>query len=121
MKPPYTLHLPWPPSTNRLWRRGKGKRVYRHPDYVAWTTEAGWWIRQQVGHIEPIVGAFKADIKLQPPNKRHRDLDNCVKAVLDLVEHMGIVANDKHCRQLVVGWAELGTQPVGVLINLSEM
>src|ERR1700693_2596194 len=87
--------LPWPPSVNAIWRRGRG-RTYRNPKYVAWIKEAGWAIKAARGR--KIKGAFRAESHIVPPNLRS-DLDNFVKPVLDLAQKMELIENDKFCQK----------------------
>lgn len=111
------VNLPWPPSVNRLWRY-KGKQVYRDPKYVAWIREAGWVIKSQ--KLKKISGPFRAEIVLTPPDKRKRDLDNIIKATLDLFQTMEIIENDQLCHHLIVRYDFAATSG-SCCVTLSSM
>lgn len=110
--------LPWPPSANRLWRH-RGKRVYRDPKYMAWITEAGWIVKT-AGFQKKIIGPFRCEIALTPPDKRKRDLDNTVKPILDLFQTVGIIENDQWCHLLIVR-LDLDAAKCGACVTVSPM
>lgn len=93
-----SLDLPWPPTQNHIWRKGRG-RVYRNPKYLDWIAEAGWKIK--AANPKPIQGRFGAFVTLYPPNKREIDVDNRTKVLLDLAQRMGLIENDSKCRLLL--------------------
>lgn len=94
-----TLSLPFPVSTNNLWR-GAGKGLYLSPTYKAWKEEAGKFIQQQkIGAGTPVKGNFTYHIVLsesdrKTKNGRARDGDNFLKAPLDLLQAHGLIEND---------------------------
>ena len=94
-----TLSLPFPVSTNRLWR-GTGRRVRLSDEYKAWKEEAGWFIQQQkIGAGTPVKGNFTYHIVLaeserKAKNGAARDGDNFLKAPLDLLQAHGLIEND---------------------------
>lgn len=45
---------------------------------------------------------FAAWISLYPPDNREIDIDNRVKAILDMAQMVGVIKNDKKCRLLIV-------------------
>ncbi len=109
------IFLPWPPSVNIIWRRGRG-RTYRNPKYMAWITEAGWVVKSMRPKPEMIVGPFSATITLIPPNRRG-DMDNRIKVLLDFAQHMRLVENDKLCRDIRVQYG-IKNQAVGARLVL---
>ena len=77
--------LPWPPSTNHLWRfptkgllRGRALLTARAREYKA---NARAII--EALELEPIAGRVEVALVAYPPNRLRRDLDNLVKIVLD--------------------------------------
>ena len=85
--------LPWPPSTNSLWRAFKGRNVMS-ARYRAWITEATRAIGEQ--QTPYISGPVKVALEFSPPTKRSFDLDNYCKAVLDMLCHANVIeADDK--------------------------
>lgn len=118
-----SLHLPFPPSVNRIWRastQSAGKQVYIAPSYVKWKnladallmTQRGWMMRR-------VTGAFEVDIALCPPKGHPRgDLDNRIKAILDFLQRATIVSNDKHCQRITAYWAHQSAAPEGCRVTV---
>ena len=93
------LRLPLPPSTNNLYiTRGK-KRVIS-PKYRAWRDDAGWALIEQ--KPKPVIGDFDLWLYVEWPDKRRRDIDNSVKACLDLLVSHKLVDDDSRCQALHV-------------------
>ena len=95
------LELPRPISTNAIWRNvvvaGK-PRTLKSREYLAWESEAGLRLNtQRPGMVE---GAYGLTITVT--RKSRIDLDNCVKAVSDLLQSQGVIENDRLCEQLTV-------------------
>lgn len=55
-----------------------------------------------------IRGKFKITVAFVRPDKRHRDLDNLLKALLDCLQHAGVITNDKNCVEISAKWVEEG-------------
>ena len=85
---------------------GKGK-VYLSADYAAWRAEAAWTARLEAGP-NTIRGKFKIYADFVAPDKRHRDLDNLLKAVMDALQHGGVITNDKNCVEISAKWVTEG-------------
>jgi len=98
------LELPLAPSTNRLWKIGKGGRMYKSPEYVAWLDEAGWMVKAQTKY--QINGPYVIHISAVKPDKRRRDLDNLLKSTSDLLVKSKIVDDDSECHALAAEWSE---------------
>jgi crossover junction endodeoxyribonuclease RusA len=109
--------LPRVPSTNRLWRIGKG-RMFRSQEYENWLVECVILIRQQ--KIRRLKGAYTLMVCAVRPDKRRRDIDNVgSKAVNDLLQHAGIVEDDCLCEMLTAKWVTTGP-PVCVTVTETE-
>jgi len=80
------LELPYPPSINHYWRR-VGPRTL--------ISREGRRFRQRVMailaafHIRPLAGNLAVHVKVFPPDRRRRDIDNVLKSLLDALEHGG--------------------------------
>ena len=96
--------LPWPPTVNTYWRNFNGRvlisakgREYRKAvaDQVL--------IQRAAKHIDH---AVKVEIKAYRPDRRRRDLDNILKALLDSMTHAGVMQDDALIEDLRVYWAD---------------
>ena len=96
-----TINLLTPPSVNRIWRVGTGGRVYIDPAYNAWRRAAGWELAAQRPGKLPHGQQVAVTIRLGPM-KRTKDADNCVKALLDLLEAQGVIRNDSDVAKLII-------------------
>lgn len=112
-----SLELPYPPSVNSLYknRRGGGKRLSeRHSVY----RDKVWAIcRQQ--KVLKLHGNLECTLFLFPPDKRKRDVDNVLKALLDSLEHAGAFHDDNQIRKLTLE-RELPEPPGRVLVWLKR-
>jgi len=88
--------LPFPPSTNRLWRcPTKGPLKGRHMlsacarDYKSSVA----LILDNAG-VKPITGPVRVQVLAHPPNRRRRDIDNLLKITLDSLS--GYAFEDDH-------------------------
>jgi Holliday junction resolvase RusA-like endonuclease len=94
------VELPMPISTNRLWvpiRRGSSVSVVKSKDYLAWISEAGYKLNSQRPGM--VVGHFAFHLWV---GRNRLDLDNAVKAALDLLQSQGVIENDRLCVSLRV-------------------
>jgi len=94
----YEYDLPWPPSVNDYY--------HRHHAGVS-LKKAGRKFRRDVimivkskGAHETLTGPIKMDIYAWPPDRRRRDIDNILKALLDAMEFAGIYHNDYQIEKL---------------------
>ena len=89
--------VPWPPSVHRYWRHGRG-RVYLAP--------AGRQFIELVRNAMPLFHEpwETEDIKLvvlaHPPDRRRRDLDNILKALLDALEKGSVFRDDSQVKHI---------------------
>lgn len=78
------FELPYPPSVNTYWRMWRGRMVIG---------TKGRAYRQQVGlalgGVRPLDGSLCVAITLHPPDRRRRDCDNALKALIDSIQHGG--------------------------------
>ena len=90
--------LPYPPSMNTYWRHiTEGKtllsakgRAYRLA------------VMRLVGACVPVRDRLRMEIKLSPPDKRKRDLDNTLKAPLDSLQPAKLFHDDEQIDDLRV-------------------
>jgi len=110
------VDLPYPPSVNHYWRRVGARTLI---------SAEGRRYRERVGEelslysIEPMTGSVDVFINVHPPDRRRRDLDNILKALLDALEHGGVYANDSQIDVLEIVRGEI--HPGGkVVVHLME-
>lgn len=94
------LHLNWPPTVNNYYvktKRGifisKKGREFREGIIAAVNEQASGVFLQ-----DPI----SCTVILSPPDKRVRDLDNYMKALLDAITHSGLWEDDSLIDQLFI-------------------
>jgi Holliday junction resolvase RusA-like endonuclease len=118
------IDLPFPPSTNRLWRHYR-RRIVPSPEYQAWIKQAdGLAMFQKVGRLAgKIDGPFFADFALSKTYRmnrgRRRDVDNCLKAALDWAERVGLIRDDADCEGGTFKWCAAQDAPEGLRLTLS--
>ena len=113
----FTVRLPVPPSTNALFvtfNNRHGIERAKTKEYKAWITAAGWALNVQ--RPKPMKGHVRLDISV--PLNRRRDLDNHLKAILDLLVGHSLIEDDRKVDDLRIQW-HVG-EPEAI-INCSEM
>jgi Holliday junction resolvase RusA-like endonuclease len=99
----FTVRLPVPPSTNALFvtfkQRGGIERA-KTKEYKAWIEAAGWALNVQ--RPQPIKG--RVTVRIAVPKNNRRDLDNHLKAVLDLLVGHSLIEDDRKIDNLQIWW-----------------
>ena len=75
--------------------------MYRSAAYVEWRQRAEDAV-SAVFRGNPISGPVSVEIRLYGPSRRSYDVDNRGKAVLDLLQHAGVIEDDKQVHHLVL-------------------
>lgn len=99
------LTLPWPPSVNTYWRSlvirnrvrvllSEDARKY-HIDCLARTLE-------EHGILRPMAGRLEVHVRVFMPDRRRRDLDNMLKALLDTLKKIGAIKDDSQIDHLTI-------------------
>ena len=112
------LQLPWPPSINSYWKRSKFGSVYVSSEGKAYGVAVVALIRRL--QEAALVGRISLDAKFYPPNRQRRDLDNCLKVMIDAIQASGIISNDFQIKKLSAEMFE----PIpngGAIVELSEI
>lgn len=98
------LTLPWPPSTNSIWRAfaqgGRVRTILSKPGraYRLAAVEAA----QAQYEGEPMQGRLSVSITLHAPTRRAYDVDNRIKAAADALTHAGVWIDDGQIDRLTI-------------------
>lgn len=105
------LELPYPPSLNRY---------YRHVGAKVLISREGRAYRERVMSLvrgsETVRKDAVCTIVVHPPDRRRRDLDNVLKALLDALVHGGVLADDSLVKELRVS---MGCVAAGGAVEVS--
>lgn len=113
--------LPYPPSANTAWRASKSfykNKIYLNPKVVKFRKRV-----QEILMLErfpKMSGPIFLELYLYMPDKRRRDIDNPIKAVLDALEHGGLFENDSQVSKLLV--QKMGIEKNGkAIVKISKI
>lgn len=99
-----TLELPYPPSVNHYWRRvGMRTLISREGRRFRARVAAHLSMRR----VPRIDGALEVHVTVHPPDRRRRDLDNAMKALLDALAHGGVYEDDGQIDRLEIVRADV--------------
>lgn len=89
----WTLTVPIPPSVNHMFVVAR-KKVFRSRNYTAWVRRCFCLAkgRQPQQFSQPV--SVVITIHGGKGWRRNRDIDNTIKAVVDLIKHLGVIADD---------------------------
>lgn len=115
------LSLPYPPSVNTYYRHiTKGKLAGR-----TLISEKGREYREtvkaQIGAVDALRGRLALSIVLYPPDRRRRDIDNVLKALLDSLTHAGVWEDDSQIKSLSIVMTETLGGLAGVQIEAMDV
>ncbi len=92
------IHLPFPISVNSYYIKGKilSARGRKYKDIV------GDACAEQGVHGLSLDGRLMLTVILYPPDKRVRDLDNCLKSLQDAIGRADVWLDDRQIDQLAI-------------------
>lgn len=96
------LKLPVPPSSNHLFANIPGKGRVKTSAYRGWIKEAGWALQSQ--RHEEVAGPVKVSIAVRRTSGR-ADIDNRIKALLDLLVRHRVIGDDRMVEELYIRWS----------------
>ena len=94
----YHYVLPEPPSVNAIWKP-VGTRFVLSAKYRAWIEEASTYMLAQPRPHDALTGRIHVSVTCASGPGR-KDVDNMLKATLDLLESAGVLANDRDVQDL---------------------
>ena len=89
----------YPPSINHYWRRVGDRTLISRTGREYRERVAAELAEQGVEMFDGRLGLF---IRAFPPDRRRRDLDNILKALLDALEHGGLFYDDSQIDHLEI-------------------
>ncbi|WP_413431540.1 RusA family crossover junction endodeoxyribonuclease [Crateriforma spongiae] len=95
----FKLKLPFPPSVNTYWRH-VGNRVLVSKKGRQYQATVSSLLHRK--NLKTLEGELIVDIRLVPPDRRRRDVDNSLKALLDAMQFGGAYFDDSQIVRLTV-------------------
>lgn len=92
------LELPYPPSVNHYYRR-VGPRTLISREGRAYREKVCALLAAR--GVETLTGPVQVKVEVYPPDRRRRDIDNVLKALLDAIEKGGAYRDDSQIVRLV--------------------
>ena len=94
----------WPPTVNHVWKKTGSGRVYLSKEGRGFRSTIGWLAKlarnDGVLPQEPFKGPLRVAVRLAPPDRRRRDIDNVCKALFDALTHAGVWEDDRQIMEL---------------------
>lgn len=98
---PIKITMPFPPTVNTYYRVHKG-RVLMSEKGRQFRTVAMKCCAWQKAPAIAIGTRLSVILNLYPSDKRHWDIDNRAKAVLDALQHAGVIPDDEQVDRLTI-------------------
>ncbi|KAA5541494.1 RusA family crossover junction endodeoxyribonuclease [Roseiconus nitratireducens] len=95
----FKLQLPFPPSVNTYWRHVGNRVLVSKKGRQYQATVSSLLDRKNTKTLD---GELIVDIRLVPPDRRRRDVDNSLKALLDAMQFGGAYHDDAQIVRLTV-------------------
>ncbi len=108
-----SVEIPVPPSVNDMFRNVRGKGRVKTAAYADWLGHAGWVLRSQ--NPSRIGGRVVLVLSVERMSKS-ADIDNRVKAILDLLVTHGVIDDDRNVVGFAVAWAPAANKLARILV-----
>ncbi|MCW8886890.1 MAG: RusA family crossover junction endodeoxyribonuclease [Motiliproteus sp.] len=99
------LVLPYPPTVNHYWQhtiRNGRHNVNIKQKGAVYRVETMYRCKEALKGKSELVGRLGVEVFVSPPDRRKRDLDNILKALLDALGHAGVYQDDSQIDELIV-------------------
>ena len=93
-----------PPSVNAIWRHTTGGKTYRTAAYMTWIRGEEWNVIPQLKTQHKFAGPVYITIAMKRP-RSNSDLDNRIKPILDFLQHIAAIDNDKNVFGVNAFWS----------------
>lgn len=95
----FNVTLPYPPSSNKIWRKSTQGRLYLIKEVREFRTKV---MSEVYGKCTFGESKLNMEIKLYPPDKRKRDIDNPIKSILDALQCAKVYQDDAQIYKLKI-------------------
>lgn len=119
-----SFELPFPPSVNHTWMRGKGNRLYSCPKVKEFHKVATLLITEAKllsSVVFPIKSRLSVTMILNEKDKRRRDIDNSSKSLFDACTKNGIWLDDSQVDELIIKRGVINKENPNVFVIISEL
>lgn len=93
--------MPWPPSTNSIWRNVGSRTVLSKSARVYRNRARGELLAQGVANTK-LSGRLAVRVMLYPHDRRPFDVDNKLKALLDALTHSRVWLDDGQVDEITI-------------------
>jgi crossover junction endodeoxyribonuclease RusA len=115
------LTLPWPPSVNNYWKPSKQRGgMYITAHGLAFRKAVHDCVLDQLGKYPKIPHMVSICVEAFPPTRRHYDIDNGLKALLDSITKAGVWLDDNQVEELYIIRRDTIAGMVKVFITLTR-
>ena len=104
-----------PPSVNAIWRHTKGGKTYRTQAYMTWIRGEEWNVQPQLIKQHRFTGPVYITLAMKRP-RANSDLDNRIKGILDVLQHVNAIDNDRNVMGINAYWSN--DLPAGVAAEI---
>ena len=116
------FYLPWPPTTNKIWRSAHVHgitRTYRSSEYRHFENLCR--IELYTPNRKTITNDVEITLIFHPPTRRQYDVDNKIKPVFDVITHCGIWNDDNQVQTVIATKGSVSKDSPGVEIEIKEL